>query len=513
VGTVTIFDIAGNPTVALQAAIIGSGWLALPAGACLGGYTWEVSFGSGEVIEIDGGVIGEQDSVGLWQLPPAKVIYGPPFSAWTEGQPLRWQSILSGSQVSQPTVHTVAEQRYVTEVAVTTAINEPGVFVQGDRVVGWTFGATESTGYLWRGLDSEKLVYEISVYDYYRMTFENSREEQLILAVAQSDEPAWAKLSAFADAFLRPPALSLLQTPRHLRPEVVIPVMRALIAKLLQTGRTQEVVDAFNARTLSAAGDGPLIVEVVAAARDSYGFDVAEQLIREVQDELGSGGGTVPTIVHGMHRQLYRQWLAALVRSGEFIAARQVYARGSADFPDDPFLRLLGVELALAESDWRTAERLLSMQNYPAELTGQVKILEEQLAARKSEQGKVVVRFAPGARQIPVVAVLGGSFEQKFLVDTGASMVTIPWSTAQKLGLRIDRRAAKRTVFTAGGAVDAYEVVLPSIRLGDAEQRDIKALVMDLPNQPDTGLLGLNYLNRFRVNMNSKSGELVLAPR
>jgi hypothetical protein len=36
---------------------------------------------------------------------------------------------------------------------------------------------------------------------------------------------------------------------------------------------------------------------------------------------------------------------------------------------------------------------------------------------------------------------------------------------------------------------------------------------MDLPNQPDLGLLGLNYLRRFRMDLNTEDGMLLLAPK
>jgi hypothetical protein len=38
-------------------------------------------------------------------------------------------------------------------------------------------------------------------------------------------------------------------------------------------------------------------------------------------------------------------------------------------------------------------------------------------------------------------------------------------------------------------------------------------LVLDIPNQPDWGLLGLNYLERFRMDMNTEEGVLLLEPR
>ena len=34
-----------------------------------------------------------------------------------------------------------------------------------------------------------------------------------------------------------------------------------------------------------------------------------------------------------------------------------------------------------------------------------------------------------------------------------------------------------------------------------------------IPDQPDLGLLGLNYLQNFRMDMNTEAGTLLLEPR
>jgi predicted aspartyl protease len=57
------------------------------------------------------------------------------------------------------------------------------------------------------------------------------------------------------------------------------------------------------------------------------------------------------------------------------------------------------------------------------------------------------------------------------------------------------------------------EVVLDSITLEGYETYNVRALVMDIPNQPGLGLLGLNYLRQFRMDLNTDDGLLMLAPR
>jgi len=174
---------------------------------------------------------------------------------------------------------------------------------------------------------------------------------------------------------------------------------------------------------------------------------------------------------------------------------------------------LLGVQLALADNNWAEAEGLLEMKQYPPALNDKVQNLQNQIAELKAQEGKIVINFTPGNRHIPVSAVVNRSVDQNFIVDTGASMVTIPRSTAEYLGLAVDERNPKRRVTTAGGVRYAPEVTLDSIAIGGWEVIEVKALVLDIPDQPDLGLLGLNYLERFRMDLNTEGGTLLLEPR
>jgi len=153
------------------------------------------------------------------------------------------------------------------------------------------------------------------------------------------------------------------------------------------------------------------------------------------------------------------------------------------------------------------------MREYPSSLNDKVQNLQTQISELKAQEGKIVINFPPGTRQIPLTAVLNRSADQKFIVDTGASLVTIPRSTAEELGLEVDAGNPMRKVYTAGGVKYAPEVTLSSITLEGWEVNDLKALVLDLPNQSEWGLLGMNYLRRFRMDINTENGVLLLEPR
>ena len=176
-------------------------------------------------------------------------------------------------------------------------------------------------------------------------------------------------------------------------------------------------------------------------------------------------------------------------------------------------MTLSGVEVAVAEEDWRAAEQLLNARTYPPQLLEKEKLLRASIAALKAKEGKIVIEFVPGHSVIPATATLGGFFRQRFLVDTGASFVTIPSAAARQLGLRVTEANPRQIVFTAGGTFTAPEVIIPSIELEGWIVDNVRALVLDIPHQDETGLLGLNYLNRFQMDLDTENGILLLSPK
>lgn len=82
-----------------------------------------------------------------------------------------------------------------------------------------------------------------------------------------------------------------------------------------------------------------------------------------------------------------------------------------------------------------------------------------------------------------------------FLVDTGASFVSVPEKVAKKAGLK---RGAPITASTANGNVTVYATVLDSISIGDIELNNIKADIN--PHMlGDEILLGMSFLRNLSV--------------
>ncbi|TFW10045.1 TIGR02281 family clan AA aspartic protease [Oxalobacteraceae bacterium OM1] len=100
----------------------------------------------------------------------------------------------------------------------------------------------------------------------------------------------------------------------------------------------------------------------------------------------------------------------------------------------------------------------------------------------------------------------GGS--ARMLLDTGATLIALPASEAERLGINY-RSGRLLYLNTANGQVQAYRVMLNSVRVGDLELNQVEAVVQDsgLP----VILLGNSFLNR--TEMRREGVQMVLSKR
>ncbi len=97
----------------------------------------------------------------------------------------------------------------------------------------------------------------------------------------------------------------------------------------------------------------------------------------------------------------------------------------------------------------------------------------------------------------------------RFLVDTGATMISIPGKDARRIGLKF-ADGTRAIAQTANGPAPIYQVKLDSVRIGEIELLNVDAIVLDGGGltQP---LLGMSFLNR--VEMRNEGGSMTLKRR
>lgn len=110
-----------------------------------------------------------------------------------------------------------------------------------------------------------------------------------------------------------------------------------------------------------------------------------------------------------------------------------------------------------------------------------------------------------GGSRIVLAAGSGGHFSAggsingravEFMVDTGASVVSMGQSDAERIGLKY-REGQRGTAQTANGPVPVHRVMLTSVRIGDVQVYNVEALV--IPAQMPYVLLGNSFLTRFQM--------------
>jgi len=97
-------------------------------------------------------------------------------------------------------------------------------------------------------------------------------------------------------------------------------------------------------------------------------------------------------------------------------------------------------------------------------------------------------------------------------VDTGASISVISPDLANRLGIEADPGVAPVTLHTIAGRVVAPIVTISSVKMGDVEASNVKAVIHDVGLGLD-GILGNTFLDRYRITVDAARAALILRPR
>ena len=111
--------------------------------------------------------------------------------------------------------------------------------------------------------------------------------------------------------------------------------------------------------------------------------------------------------------------------------------------------------------------------------------------------GSKVVLAADSQGHFLVSGLINGAASVRFLVDTGASVVSISTDDARRAGINYlgGQRAYSQT---ASGLVPIYRVKLDTLKIGDITLYNVDAAVHPGGQLP-IGLLGMSFLNRMEM--------------
>jgi aspartyl protease family protein len=123
----------------------------------------------------------------------------------------------------------------------------------------------------------------------------------------------------------------------------------------------------------------------------------------------------------------------------------------------------------------------------------------------RSEQPKVRIWPTPNHMYLVTGSING--FPVNFIVDTGATLVSLSGREAKRLG--IDYRVVGTPAYssTASGIEEIYLVKLNKVRVGDIELRNVEGAVHD-GDFPRATLLGMSFLGRLNMRQDGQVLEL-----
>ena len=123
----------------------------------------------------------------------------------------------------------------------------------------------------------------------------------------------------------------------------------------------------------------------------------------------------------------------------------------------------------------------------------------------RAEQPKVRIWPTPNHMYLVTGSING--FPVKFIVDTGATLVSLSGREAKRLG--IDYRVVGTPGYssTASGIEKIYLVTLNKVRVGDIELRNVEGAVHD-GDFPPSALLGMSFLGRLTMRQDGQVLEL-----
>lgn len=181
------------------------------------------------------------------------------------------------------------------------------------------------------------------------------------------------------------------------------------------------------------------------------------------------------------------------------VAAQQVSLNGRLG-SDSALLVIDGQVRTLRVGQAQHGVKLLQVGDESALVEVQGQRLQLRLGAepvaQKPSSGpqRIVMRVASGGHFLAEGSINGNAV--RFMVDTGATAVSLGLSDAQRLGISL-RGGQPIRMQTANGIVQGYRVLLDRVRVGNVEVYGVEAAIGG-PSLPYV-LLGNSFLTRFHM--------------
>lgn len=107
--------------------------------------------------------------------------------------------------------------------------------------------------------------------------------------------------------------------------------------------------------------------------------------------------------------------------------------------------------------------------------------------------------------------VIDGEHTHEMIVDTGASLISLPHALAKECGIEVTEADRPITLIIADGTkISGRLKKLDSVRVGKFTVNDVECAVLGPEATEATPLLGMSFLGQFKFELNSQASELSL---
>jgi len=136
-------------------------------------------------------------------------------------------------------------------------------------------------------------------------------------------------------------------------------------------------------------------------------------------------------------------------------------------------------------------------------------VASQRTARRSLSRGLVHIRYEQQHGAMLVMVRLNDRVTAPFVVDTGASDVTIPASVARSAGILVGPDTPTALYQTANGVVSHPIVNLDSVQVGEARIEGVRGSISD---SMQIGLLGGTFFNNFTFQIDPAAQLISLRP-
>lgn len=130
--------------------------------------------------------------------------------------------------------------------------------------------------------------------------------------------------------------------------------------------------------------------------------------------------------------------------------------------------------------------------------------------ASRIQSGEIKLRKEGGVNIVDVL--LNGDVHESFILDTGASIICLPFGIAKKAGLEpTEEDQTIRITIANGETINGKLMMLDSVRVGDFEVENVACAVLPEEFKGADALLGNSFLKHFNHQIDPDGPTLVLS--